>query len=68
MVSNPLFMIPDFFLRFPNGYTLGLKVAIAEFIGKISGIMKSGLEAMPLFLLDELLKYFVKFWLILRNL
>ena len=35
------------------------KVAIAEFIGKMkkqSGIMKSGLDAMPLFLLDDLLK------------
>ena len=35
------------------------KVAIAKFIGKMqkkSGIMKSGLDAMPLFLLDNLLK------------
>ena len=35
------------------------KVAIAKFIGKMqkkSGIMKSGVEAMPLFLLDDLLK------------
>ena len=34
------------------------KVAIAKFIGKMqkkSGIMKSGLDAMPLFLLDNLL-------------
>jgi hypothetical protein len=34
------------------------KVAIAKFIGKMqkkSGIMKSGLEAIPLFLLDDLL-------------
>ena len=33
------------------------KVAIAKFIGKMqkkSGIMKSGLDAMPLFLLDDL--------------
>ena len=36
------------------------KIAIAKFIGKMqkkSGIMKSGLDAMPLFLLDDLLKY-----------
>ena len=36
------------------------KVAIAKFIGKMqkkSGIMKSGLDAMPLFLLDDLLSY-----------
>ena len=35
------------------------KVAIAEFIGKIQkkyGIMKSGLDAMLLFLLDDLLR------------
>ena len=34
------------------------KVAMAKFIGKMqkkSGIMKSGLDAMPLFLLDNLL-------------
>ena len=34
------------------------KVAIAKFIGKMqkkSGILKSGLDAMPLFLLDDLL-------------
>ena len=34
------------------------KVALAKFIGKMqkkSGIMKSGLVAMPLFLLDDLL-------------
>ena len=36
-----------------------LKVAIAKFIGKMqkkSSIMKSGLDAMPLFLLDDLLR------------
>ena len=36
------------------------KVAIAKFIGKMqkkSGIMKSGLDAMPLFLLDDLLSH-----------
>ena len=35
------------------------KVAIAKFVWKMqknSGIMKSGLDAMPLFLLDDLLK------------
>ena len=39
------------------------KVAIAKFMGKIqkkSGIMKSGLDAMPLFLLDDLLSSNVK--------
>ena len=37
------------------------KEAIAKFIGKMqkkSGIMKSGLDAMPLFLLENLLKVF----------
>ena len=37
------------------------KVAMAKFIGKMqkkSGIMKSGLDAMPLFLLDGLLMVF----------
>ena len=40
----------------------GGKVAIAKFIGKMqkkSGIMKSGLDAMPLFLLDDLLRDFL---------
>ena len=38
------------------------KVAIAKFIGKMqkkSGIIKSGLDAMPLFLLDDLLRDFL---------
>ena len=40
----------------------GGKVAIAKFIGKMqkkSGIMKNGLDAMPLFLLDDLLRDFL---------
>ena len=39
------------------------KVAIAKFIGKMqkkSGIMKNGLDAMPLFLLDDLLNDLLK--------
>ena len=43
------------------------KVAIAKFVGKMqnkkSGIMKSGLNAMPLFLLDDLLNLFYLIWL-----
>ena len=46
--------IPGFSLHFP-------KEAIAKFVWKMqkkkSGIMKSGLEAMPLFLLYDLLKH-----------
>ena len=38
--------------------TLGLK----ELGKKKSGTMKSGLDAMPLFLLDDLLKAFLYFW------
>ena len=51
MVSNPLFIIPDLFCIFQTNVamaTLGLK--------EISGIMKSGLDTMPLFLLGDLLK------------
>ena len=88
MASNPLFIIPDLFLQFPNelcyGY-LGLegngKIPLGRqgkkfcwlskfsfrsnlrqpqlrLFGKCkkqSGIMKSGLDDMPLFLLDDLL-------------
>ena len=38
------------------------KVAIAKFIGKMqkkSGLMKSGLDATPLFLLDDLLRCYL---------
>ena len=48
---------PKEFSHFPQ-----TKVAIAMFIGKMqkkSGIMKSGLDAMPLFLLDNLSKVVV---------
>jgi hypothetical protein len=41
------------------------KVAIAKFIGKMqkkSGIMKSGLDTMPLFLLDNLLRVIFDQW------
>ena len=72
MASNPLFIIPDFFCIFQKNLamaTLCLKemvkflwkpeVAIAKLVWKMqkkSGIMKSGLDAMPLFLLDDLLR------------
>ena len=80
MASNPLFIIPDFFLHFHNelcyGY-LGFEdnghlpkgifpfqlqtkgSHIFKFAMKMqnkSGIMKSGFDAMPLFLLDNLLR------------
>ena len=56
MAFNPLFIIPDFFLYFPKELSYGY----LKFEGKSkkkSGIMKSGLDAMPLFLLDDLLNY-----------
>ena len=48
-------------LHFPRNFPISFKpkVAIAKFVWKKqkkSGIMKSGLDAMPLFLLDDLLK------------
>ena len=51
-----------FSLPFQGNFPISLKpkVAIAKFIGKMqkkSGIMKSGVDAMPLFFLDDLLKY-----------
>ena len=61
MASNPLFIIPDFFpdelcygyLMFEgNGKNSFGKVGKMQ---KKSGIMKSGLDAMPLFFLDDLL-------------
>ena len=42
----------------PVGCSFKPKVAIAKFIGKMqkkSGIIKSGLDVMPIFLLDDLL-------------
>ena len=42
----------------PKGISFKPKVTIAKFIGKMkkkSGIIKSGLDDMPLFLLDDLL-------------
>ena len=65
-------------LRQPTGQTFSLpskrnfpisfksKVAIAKFVWKMqkkSGIMKSGLDAMPLFLLDDLLNAVVNAWM-----
>ena len=50
-------------------YSLATLVAIAKFTGKMqkkSGIMKIGLEAMPLFLLDDLLKNKDAPWLMFR--
>ena len=47
---------PTFQMNFPISFKL--KVAIAKFIEKMqkkSGIMKSGSDAMPLFLQDDLL-------------
>ena len=49
-----------FFLPYQRNFPISFKpkVAIAKFIGKIkkkSDIMKSGLDAMPLFLRDDLL-------------
>ena len=65
MASNPLFIIPDFFFHFPNELCHGYlrfegngKIPSnlsLENAKKRSGIMKSGLDAMPLFLLDDLL-------------
>ena len=54
----------EFFLYLKRNFPISFKpkVAIAKFIGKMQkkelGIMKSGLDAMPLFLLDNLLKLF----------
>ena len=56
MAYNPLFIIPDFILHFPNelcyGYLRfeGNGKTIAKFIGKMqkkSGIMNNGFDAMP---------------------
>ena len=88
MSSNPLFIIPDCFLHFPNNLSYGylrferklnldsqqnffpylpkgifpfpsnLRQLYQSSLGKCkikSGIMKSGLDDMPLFLLDDLL-------------
>ena len=53
--------LPCWLSQFSNSTETAFKpkVAIAKFIGKMqkkSGIMKSGLDAMLLFLLDDLLK------------
>ena len=54
MAFNPLLIITDLFLHFPNELCYGY--LRFEGNGKIPlGIMKSGLDAMPLFLLDNLL-------------
>ena len=55
------FLSPPYSLPSQRNFPISFKpkVAIAKFIGKMqkkSGIMKSGLDAMPLFLLDDLLK------------
>ena len=52
--TGKLFSLPSI-MNFPISFKP--KVAIAKFIGKMqnkSGIMKSGFDAMPLFLLDDL--------------
>ena len=53
--------LTDFYLRLEVNGKNSFKptVAIAKFMGKVQkkfGIMKSGLDAMPLFLLEDLLK------------
>ena len=40
---------------FWEGREKGLPCRLSQFSKKMSGIMKSGLDAMPLFLLDDLL-------------
>ena len=61
MASNPLFIIPDFLLHFPNelcyGYLRFEGIFPCPSLGKYkkSGIMKSGLDTMPLFLQDDLI-------------
>ena len=55
MVSNPKMEYQDFLCIFQKN---SAKAAIEKFIGEMqkkSGIMKSGLNAMPLFLLDDML-------------
>ena len=62
MASNPLFIIPDFFFHFPYELSYGYlrfegngKVRLENEKKKLVHIMKSGLDTMPLFLLDDLL-------------
>ena len=63
MASNPKMEYQVFLCIFQRNFPIYFKpkVAIAKFVWKMqkkSGIIKSGLDAMPLFLLDDLLIVF----------